>query len=83
MDSKLLKGENDRSKENFELISLQAAALKIAATRAGQHDYGVVEHALLAYLGMELLPRTEKNPPLSERQAMKLAYDELHRCRTR
>ena len=58
-------------------------ALKIAATRAGQHDYEVVEQALRAYLGMELLQRTEKNPSLSERQAMKLAYDELHRSRTR
>ena len=58
-------------------------ALKIAATRAGRHDYEVIEQALRSYLGMELLQRSRNNPALSERQAMKLAYDELHASRKR
>jgi hypothetical protein len=56
-------------------------ALKIAAARAGQHDYEIVEHALRAYLGMELLQRAGKDSALSESQALDLAYDELHRSR--
>ena len=56
-------------------------ALKIAATRAGQHDYELVEQALRSHLGMELLQRTVNNPALSETKAMKLAYEELHRSR--
>jgi hypothetical protein len=58
-------------------------ALKIAAARAGQHDYEVVEQALRAHLGMELLQRTGAKPSLGEKQAMSLAYDELHRSRKR
>jgi hypothetical protein len=56
-------------------------ALKIAAARAGQHDYEVVEQALRSHLGMELLQRTGNSPGLSENQAIKLAYEELHRSR--
>ena len=56
-------------------------ALKIAAARAGQHDYELVEQALRAHLGMELLQRTGMSPALGENKAMKLAYEELHRSR--
>ena len=58
-------------------------ALKIAAARAGQHDYELVEQALRGHLGMELLQRTGTHPDLSEKKAMKLAYEELHRSRKR
>jgi predicted transcriptional regulator len=58
-------------------------ALKIAAARAGQHDYEVVEQALRAHLGMELLQRAGSKPSLGEKQAMRLAYEELHRSRKR
>lgn len=58
-------------------------SLKIAAARAGQHDYEIVEQALRAYLGMELLQRTGKQNALGERDAMDLAYRELHRSRKR
>jgi hypothetical protein len=58
-------------------------AVKIAAARAGQHDYELVEQALRSHLGMELLQRTGNDPALSEKKAMKLAYDELHRSRKR
>lgn len=58
-------------------------ALKIAATRAGQHDYELIEQALRSHLGMELLQRTGSDPSLGEKKAMKIAYDELHRSRKR
>ena len=56
-------------------------ALKIAAARAQQHDYEVVEQALRAYLGMELLQRTGSKDSIGEAEAMSLAYRELHRSR--
>ena len=58
-------------------------ALKIAAARAGQHDYEVVEQALRAHLGMELLQRAGSKSGLGEKQALSLAYQELHRSRRR
>jgi predicted transcriptional regulator len=58
-------------------------ALKIAAARSGQHDYEVVEQALRAHLGMELLQRAGKKDALSEQEALNLAYRELHRSRKR
>ena len=59
-------------------------ALKIAAARTRQHDCDVVEQALRAYLGMELLQRTGSNDSkhsIAEAEAMNLAYRELHRSR--
>jgi hypothetical protein len=56
-------------------------AMKIAAVRAGQREYQVVERALRAYLGMDLLARAGKRPPLGEKKALALAYREVHRGR--
>ena len=58
-------------------------ALKIAAARSGQHDYEVVEQALRVHLGMDLLERTGTGSKLSERDALNLAYQELHSSRKR
>ncbi len=58
-------------------------ALKIAAARAGQHDYEVIEQALRAHLGMDLLQRAGSNSGLNEKDALNLAYQELHRSRRR
>ncbi len=58
-------------------------ALKIAAARSGQHDYEVVEQALRAHLGMDLLQRAGAASNLSEKDALNLAYQELHRSRKR
>ena len=41
-------------------------ATKIAAARAGKRDYQVVEEALRAYLGFELLERVGKRSKLTE-----------------
>jgi hypothetical protein len=56
-------------------------ATKIAAARAGKRDYQVVEEALHAYLGYELLERVGRRSKLTADQAAELAYQELHRSR--
>lgn len=56
-------------------------AVKVAAARTGQREYQVVEQALRAYLGLELLERVGARPSLGERDALALAYGELHRSR--
>ncbi|HJU09524.1 MAG TPA: hypothetical protein VJ728_01540 [Candidatus Binataceae bacterium] len=56
-------------------------ATKIAAARAGKRDYQVIEEALRAYLGLQLLERIGDRSKLSENEALDLAYRELHQSR--
>lgn len=56
-------------------------ATKNAASRAGKRDSQVVEEALRAYLGFELLERVGKRSKLTEDEALDLAYQELHQSR--
>jgi len=56
-------------------------ATKIAAARTGKRDYQLVEEALRAYLGLELLERVGARSELREDEAAKLAYLELHQSR--
>jgi hypothetical protein len=56
-------------------------ATKVAAARTGKRDYQVVEEALRAYLGLELLERVGARSKLTEDEALDLAYQELHRSR--
>jgi len=56
-------------------------ALKVAAARSGQREYQVVEQALRSFLGMELLDKVGSRSALSEKEALALAYGELHRSR--
>jgi hypothetical protein len=56
-------------------------ALKVAAARSGQHEYQVVEQALRGFQGMELLDKVGSRSSLSEKEALALAYSELHRSR--
>lgn len=56
-------------------------ALKVAAARSGKHEYQVVEQALRSYLGMELLEKAGSHSPLGEKEALTVAYTELHRSR--
>jgi hypothetical protein len=58
-------------------------AVKVAAARTGQHEYQVVEQALRTYLGLELLERVGSRSSLREKDALVLAYGELHRSRGR
>ena len=56
-------------------------AVKVAAARTGQREYQVVEQALRTYLGLELLERVGSRSSLGERDALALAYSEVHRSR--
>lgn len=54
---------------------------KIAAARQGKKEYQVVEEALRSYLGLEVLEKVWQRGKLRERQALRLAYRELHAAR--
>ena len=56
-------------------------ATKVAAVRSGKRDYQIVEDALRAYLGYELLERVGNRSKLTEAKATDLAYQELYRSR--
>jgi hypothetical protein len=47
----------------------------------GKRDYQVVEEALRAYLGLELVERVGARSELTEDEALDLAYRELHQSR--
>ena len=54
---------------------------KVLAARTGKKDYEVVEEALRAYLGMEVLDRAWRGADMSEDEALRLAIEEVHRFR--
>ena len=55
---------------------------RVMAARTGKKDYEVVEDALRAYLGMEVLGRAWASADMDEDEALRLAVDEVHRFRT-
>jgi hypothetical protein len=55
-------------------------AMRVAAARAGKRDYQIVEDALRAYLGLELLERIGARSTITEEEALTLAYQELHQA---
>ncbi len=55
--------------------------MRVTAARAGKRDYQVVEEALRAYLGLELLEKVAARSSLSETEALDMAYEELHQGR--
>jgi hypothetical protein len=57
-------------------------ATRAHAARTGKRDSDVVEQALREYLGLALVQRIPEKADLSEEDAMKLAYDELHAMRS-
>lgn len=54
---------------------------KVMAARTGKKDYEVVEEALRAYLGMEVLDRAWRGADMTEDEALRLAIEEVHRFR--
>lgn len=56
-------------------------AAKIAAAREGKRDYQIVEDALRRHLGLEILERVGGRANLSEDEALRMAYRELHATR--
>jgi hypothetical protein len=53
-------------------------ATKVAAARTGKRDYQVVEQALRAYLGLELLERVGARSKLTEDEALDLNRTTRH-----
>jgi hypothetical protein len=70
-----------RRKTTIQVEEDLLRATKIAAARAGKRDYQVVEEALRAYLGLELLERVGARSKLTEDEALDLAHQELHQSR--
>ena len=56
--------------------------MRVAAARSGKRDYQVVEEALRAYLGLELLEQVGARSSLGETEALDVAYEELHQGRS-
>jgi len=54
-------------------------AARVTAARSGKRDSQVVEEALRAYLGLELLERVGARSSLDEAEALALATEERHR----
>lgn len=56
-------------------------AAKVSAARSGKKDYEVFEEALRAYLGLDVLEAVWARSDLDEKQALDLAYREIHQMR--
>ena len=70
-----------RSKTTVYLDPGVLRATRAHAARTGKRNSDIVEQALREYLGLALVERTRAKADLSEDEAMKLAYDELHAMR--
>jgi hypothetical protein len=57
-------------------------ATRVRAARGDQRDSDVVEQALRAFLGFDLVERIWARSDLSEGEAMELAVDEIHAMRS-
>jgi hypothetical protein len=56
-------------------------AARVCAARNDQRDSDVVEQALRAFLGLDLVERIWARSDLNEDQAMQLAVSEIHAMR--
>ncbi len=56
-------------------------ATRIRAARAGKRDSEIVEEALRAYLGFDAIESVWARSDLSEKEALSLAYGEVHASR--
>ena len=56
---------------------------RVLAARTGRRDSDVLQDALRSYLGVDTLDRVWSRSDLGEDEALKLAYEELHRSRRR
>ena len=55
---------------------------RVMAARNGKRDYEIVEEALRAYLGMDVLERAFDAADMDEHDALRLAVEEVHRFRS-
>jgi len=71
----------ERRKTTLYLDEDLIKAVKIAAAREGRREYQVVEAALRAYFGHDLLDELWRRSQLGEDEAMDLAYREVEAAR--
>lgn len=70
-----------RRKTTVSLDADLLRAVKIAAAREDKAEYQVIEDALRAHLGFDVVGRIRARAALSEDDAMRLADDEVHTVR--
>ncbi|WP_457637886.1 hypothetical protein [Oceanithermus sp.] len=67
----------ERRKTTLYLDEDLIKAVKIASAREGKREYQIVEAALRAYFGRDLLDELWRRNRLGEDEALTLAYSEL------
>ena len=70
-----------RKKTTLYIDEMLLRSMQVLAARQGKRDSDVVEAALRKYLGFDVLDRVRARSDLTEEEAMKLAYEELHAMR--
>lgn len=71
----------ERRKTTLFLDADLIKAVKIASARQGRREYQIVEEALRAYFGRDLLGELWRRNRLEEEDALNLAYQEIERER--
>ncbi len=67
-----------RKKTTIYIEDTLLKAAKVLAARTGKKEYEVVEDALRGYLGLGALEKIWNRSKLTEREALAIAYQELH-----
>ncbi len=67
-----------RRKTTIYIEDTLLKATKILAARTGKKEYEVVEDALRGYLGLGALEKIWNRSQLTEKEALEIAYKELH-----
>jgi hypothetical protein len=70
-----------RKKVTFYLDEAVLRAARVRAARSDRRDSEIVEDALRAYLGFDVVERVWARSDLGEDEAMQLALSELHEMR--
>ncbi len=71
----------ERKKTTLYLDESLIKAVKIASAREGRREYQIVEAALKAYFGRDLLDELWRRNRLDEGEALEAAYRELKEYR--
>lgn len=70
-----------RDKTTLHIDAELLRAVEIEAARTGQREHEIFERALREYLGFERVERSRAQSDLSEKEALELAYEEIHAAR--
>jgi hypothetical protein len=70
-----------RTKATVYLDPEVLRATRVRAARTGKRDSDVVEEALREYLGLAVVDRIRARFDLDEKEAMRIANEELHAMR--